>query len=234
MTTLEARRRTTTYHEQYYARHQLYEPGSWLASPDERIDHLSTNLTSRSRVLDLGCGVGRNSIAIADKTGAHVTCVDILPAAIERLAENASRFGVADRIQTAICGMEEFPIAPSGFDLIMIVSAIEHVASRALLERVLRDVKSGTRAGGRVFITTSTGRSIADAATGEPVATSVETPLATDEAAGLFRSLFSDDLEGWSVDELSTTPYRERCNLDGRDVIWQSVEVNLLARKSIG
>jgi len=48
-------------------------------------------------VLDLGCGVGRNSIPIASSLqgrGGKVVCVDILQSALDKLHEYGEHYGV--------------------------------------------------------------------------------------------------------------------------------------------
>ncbi len=222
-----ARERTRDYHEQYYGRHELYAPGSWLAQSDPRLPALAAGLTAESRVLDLGCGVGRNTIELTKRCGAHVTAVDILPSAIEKLTAYASRHGVSERVLAICSEMEEFALEADSFDLILAVSAIEHVGSMPTLRRLLSQIAGATRAGGRVLITTSTGRNVADAVTGEPVETKVETPLTATQAVELLEGVFRN----WGIEVLETAPYRERIELDGQDVLWQSTEVNFLARK---
>ena len=84
-----------------YASHQLYEPGSWLAKPVKTVldilpmlDHVPS-----PRILDLGCGVGRNAIAVArhfSSLPCRVDCVDLLENAIEKLNEYAVMFDAAD------------------------------------------------------------------------------------------------------------------------------------------
>lgn len=226
---LATRRRTRQYHEQYYGRHQLYEPGSWLSKSDPRLIELSsaTGLDAHSRVLDLGCGVGRNSIALAKLTGAHVTAVDILPSALDKLQQYANQHQVDQCINAVTSSMEEFAIEPDAYDLILAVSAIEHVASLTALHRVLADIQRGTKKGGRVLITTSTARNVIAETSGKKVETLVETPLTERQATQVFAQIF----QGWQIELLETAPYRERIVLDGQAVIWQSVEVNLIAAK---
>ena len=53
------------------------------------------------RVLDLGCGVGRNSIFVAEQFSeidCHIDCVDILDIAIEKLRDNAKEHKVSKNI----------------------------------------------------------------------------------------------------------------------------------------
>ncbi|MBD8499021.1 hypothetical protein [Paenibacillus arenosi] len=81
------------YHEQFYKQAELFEPGTWLSKPVQVVlDYLDKLLKNNSledhlqkgaafRVLDLACGVGRNSIPIAkrirEQDGVVVCVVDV-------------------------------------------------------------------------------------------------------------------------------------------------------------
>ncbi len=58
-------------------------------------------ITSTSRVLDVGCGVGTTAIEIARRFGAAVTAVDISPLMLERAAANVRAARAADRVTVA-------------------------------------------------------------------------------------------------------------------------------------
>ena len=82
--------------------------------------------------LDFGCGVGRNSIYVAEcfkGKNCLVDCVDLLNIAIEKLKENAKAHGVLESINGVVGTIEDFEIAKGEYDLIMAVSALEHVVS---------------------------------------------------------------------------------------------------------
>ena len=137
-------------HTAAYESLTLYAPGSWLSKPIRALEALLPLYAEREglRVLDLGSGVGRNAIACARALkNAQVTCVDILPMAIEKLMENAESFGVSGRIQGICTPVDGFPIEPEGFDIILAGSVLEHLDSRASTLRTL-DPGYSTRRGG--------------------------------------------------------------------------------------
>lgn len=87
-------------HIELYSSEELYKEGSWLNKPIKTVTDLFPLFADYKefRALDLGSGVGRNSIAIAkqfQRISCQVDCVDILELAIEKLYFNAEKHGVA-------------------------------------------------------------------------------------------------------------------------------------------
>lgn len=78
------------YHDYCYDTYDLFEPDSWLHKPVTTVINLINQYKDHEyiSILDLGAGVGRNSIPIAEsfKSGnGKVVCVDLLESAIEKL-----------------------------------------------------------------------------------------------------------------------------------------------------
>ena len=101
------------------------------------------------QVLDLGCGVGRNSIPIAQRIKADngkVTCIDLIPSAIKKLLEYAEQYEVKVEIVTEIADVEFYEIKQSYYDYIIACSSLEHVSSedafRCVIERIIQGTKS--------------------------------------------------------------------------------------------
>ncbi|HZH26378.1 MAG TPA: class I SAM-dependent methyltransferase [Azospirillaceae bacterium] len=91
-------------------------PGSDAATA-EALARLG-RLPPAPRVLDIGCGPGRQALVLARGTGGHVTAVDVDPAGLSRLADAAADLGLADRIATRQADMRALPFPPGSFDLI--------------------------------------------------------------------------------------------------------------------
>ena len=68
-----------------------------------------------TRILDLGCGSGEDSIHFAQR-GLQVTSVDIAPAMIARLQAKASSLGVASKIDAVVSDLQSFRCTESGHD----------------------------------------------------------------------------------------------------------------------
>lgn len=72
---------------------------------------------SAGSVLDIACGMGRNSIYLADQ-GFAVTAVDMSEVALSLLKTEAQRRGL--KIETLLLDLENAPVLPTGpFDLLL-------------------------------------------------------------------------------------------------------------------
>lgn len=77
-------------HIETYTKENLYDKNSWLQKPIKTVRELIPLFGEYKelRVLDLDCGIGRNSICIAEtyqNITCTVDCVDLLEIAIEKL-----------------------------------------------------------------------------------------------------------------------------------------------------
>lgn len=80
------------------------------------------DLPPRARVLDLGCGMGLTSMALARGYGCTVTAADLwIPA-----EDNTRRFaeaGLADRVTAVHCEARALPFEPESFDAVVSIDA---------------------------------------------------------------------------------------------------------------
>jgi 2-polyprenyl-3-methyl-5-hydroxy-6-metoxy-1,4-benzoquinol methylase len=102
-------------------------------------------------VLDLGSGVGRNSIPLAevikDNKG-KVVCVDLLDSALSKLKEYSKEYDVEEVIRTEKPDIGNYEIKPNEYDLIVAVSTLEHVQSETIFEKVVKQMADGTKNNG--------------------------------------------------------------------------------------
>jgi SAM-dependent methyltransferase len=97
-----------------------------------------------ARVLEVGCGPGHLSIALARRHGLDVTGLDLDPAMIERARANASRVAVADTNQPTftVGDAASLPFPDGSFDLVVSTFSMHHWANPsgglAEIGRVLR------------------------------------------------------------------------------------------------
>jgi SAM-dependent methyltransferase len=188
------------YHEACYDQHKLYEPGSWLHKPVQTVMETLGRFGTEGalHVLDLGCGVGRNSIPIAEalkQRGGTIVCVDLLEAALHKLVKYCDHYGVRDHVQTHCSDIGDYQIAERTFDMIVAVSALEHLESKQKLKEVLERMAHGTKAFGINCIIMGTNIRETLLTGGDALEPMMELNLATDEAEALFSHVY----RGWSV-----------------------------------
>lgn len=79
---------------------------------------LCTGLPSPVKVLDLGCGPGKQTLALASALDCHITAVDLYQPFLDQLKASASAEGLSDKITVAAKDMGNLPYDEQTFDLI--------------------------------------------------------------------------------------------------------------------
>ncbi len=196
----EIRKAEAESHTQAYTSHSLFSPGSWLAKPVKTVMELLPLFDGYTQfaALDLGSGVGRNCIPVAQHFSGipcRVDCVDILELAIAKLNENAQQYGVKDCIRGIVSAIDDYEIATDSYDLIMAISALEHIASPVAFENKLCEIRDGLRHGGIACLIVNSGVIEHDKATGEELPPQFEVNLPTSQMQNLLENTFT----GWQV-----------------------------------
>jgi ubiquinone/menaquinone biosynthesis C-methylase UbiE len=96
----------------------LPRQGAGSDAATEQALAMCTELPARPRILDVGCGPGRQSVVLARVSGGHVTAVDRHQPFLEQLRETAMAEGLSDRITGVQADMRALPFEPSSFDLV--------------------------------------------------------------------------------------------------------------------
>lgn len=187
-------------HLEIYSTAELYEKGSWLQKPIKTVLDLLPVFANHQalRALDLGSGVGRNSIAVALEyrhIDCKVECVDILEYSIERLRQNAVKYEVEKEIEGIVSPIENYVIAENTYDLVMAVSALEHIDSENAFKEKLKEICQGIRAGGVVCLVINSGVTEKDKETGEKLSPQFEVNLPTQELQTILQETFI----GWKI-----------------------------------
>lgn len=110
-------------------------------------------------VLDLGCGVGRNAIYIAEQFEGklcRIDGVDILPLAIDKLREYAMKYHVSLAINGIVGTIDDFAIEKKKYDLILAISALEHMDTIESFKAKLLEIEEGVKANGIVCFVINT------------------------------------------------------------------------------
>ena len=187
-------------HIEMYSNEQLYKSGSWLKKPIKTIQDLIPLFSEyqKLRVLDLGCGIGRNCIPIAFEyrdIDCKIECVDILELAIEKLYENAAEHGAASVVHGTVASIEDYTIQKNQYDFIIAVSALEHVDSKDSFVHKLLEIRDGICDNGIVCFVINSDVMEYEKATGTPVPAQFEVNLCTEELQGILTEIFT----GWNV-----------------------------------
>ena len=82
------------------------------------------NLTEQSRVADLGCGTGGQTMTLAQHTRGKITGLDLFPDFINIFNRNARRLGLQDRVKGIVGSMDNLPFQHGELDLIWSEGAI--------------------------------------------------------------------------------------------------------------
>ncbi|MDP9083613.1 MAG: class I SAM-dependent methyltransferase [Pseudomonadota bacterium] len=103
-----------------------------------------------TRVLDVGCGVGRWSRLLAAR-GADVTGVDLSPTMIAQAQRRAAADGVADRCRFQVQDLSRLDVGAK-FDLVLGVTVLQHILNPAALHSALASMAAHLAPGGRMIL----------------------------------------------------------------------------------
>lgn len=132
---------------EYFASLERQGPGS----PEVTIKALSfiDNLSRQSRIADIGCGTGGQTIVLAQNAPGHITAIDLFPAFIDLLNVNVKKHSLSNRISGVVGSMEELPFRPGELDLIWSEGAIYNIG----FERGINEWRAFLKAGGYLAVT---------------------------------------------------------------------------------
>lgn len=187
-------------HVAIYTNEKLYQSNTWLRKPIKTVQDICPlfNRYDKLQVLDLGCGIGRNSIYIAEKfknINCTVECVDLLEVAIEKLRQNAKEHNVSSHIIGIVKSIEEYDISVNAFDFIMAISALEHIDTEQSFIKKLFEIKNGLRKDGIVCLVINSDIKEINLDTQENLDAQFEVNLSTEKIQEYLNDIFS----GWNI-----------------------------------
>ncbi|RLB53998.1 MAG: SAM-dependent methyltransferase [Deltaproteobacteria bacterium] len=105
---------------------RLPRQGPGLAECTERALALMGELPRAPQVADIGCGVGRQTLDLAQQLGpaAHITAVDFYAPFLATLRAQAAALGVDEQISTRVGDMARLDFEPESLDLMWSEGAI--------------------------------------------------------------------------------------------------------------
>ncbi|MDW7732845.1 MAG: methyltransferase domain-containing protein [Methanolobus sp.] len=119
----------------------------------EKAFNLIPTLPPGARILDIGCGVGMQTLHLAGMCeNCHITASDIYQPYLDKLMENAAEKGLAGKISAVRASMDDLPFSDCEFDVIWCEGAIFVIG----LEKGLNYWKHFLREGGYMALTEAT------------------------------------------------------------------------------
>jgi ubiquinone/menaquinone biosynthesis C-methylase UbiE len=116
-----------------------------IGSPEATRKALSfvEELTAKSKIIDIGCGTGAQTIEIAKHTKGQITAIDLFPNFISILNSNAEKHQLQNRVKGKVGNMEELPFQEDSIDLIWCEGAIYNIGFERGLKEWHNMLKKG-------------------------------------------------------------------------------------------
>jgi ubiquinone/menaquinone biosynthesis C-methylase UbiE len=120
-----------------------------------------------ARLIDIGCGAGRNAVPLA-RSGWRVTGTDLSAPMLTAAAERLEAEGLSDRCSLVLATMESLPFAGDSFDFIVAHGIWNLARSGREFRRAVREAGRVARRGAALFVFTFSRHTLPAAA--QPVA----------------------------------------------------------------
>ena len=134
---------------EYFSGMKRQGPGS----PEATLKALSfiDNLTDSSRIADLGCGTGGQTMVLAQHAPGQITGLDLFPGFIDLFNANARKLHLQDRVKGIVGSMDNLPFEKESLNLIWSEGAIYNIG----FERGLKEWRSYLKPGGYIAVSES-------------------------------------------------------------------------------
>jgi len=131
---------------EYFSGVERQGPGS----PEVTIKALGfiDGLSHESRIADLGCGTGGQTMVLAHHVSGIITGIDLFPKFIDAFNRNAAKFNVQERVKGVVGSMDNLPFEPESLDLIWSEGSIYNIG----YEQGLRYWRNYLKTGGYVAV----------------------------------------------------------------------------------
>ncbi len=126
---------------EYFSNLERQGPGS----PEVTIKALSfiDSLTKKSKIADIGCGTGGQTMVLAQHAPGYITGIDLFPGFIDRFNIITRKLNLQDRVHGVVGSMENLPFQEGGLDLIWSEGAIYNIGFKRGLEEWRKFLKPG-------------------------------------------------------------------------------------------
>jgi ubiquinone/menaquinone biosynthesis C-methylase UbiE len=131
---------------EYFSSTERQGPGS----PEITIKALSfiDNLSEESRIVDIGCGTGGQTMVLAQHTLGNVRGFDLFPTFINQLNSNANKLNLQERVKGIVGSMDNLPLQQEEIDLFWSEGAIYNIG----FERGLNEWRKFIKTGGYIAV----------------------------------------------------------------------------------
>jgi SAM-dependent methyltransferase len=107
------------------------------------------NLNEKSRIADLGCGTGGQTMVIAQNAPGHIEGIDLFPAFIDKFNANSAKLNLGNRVKGVVGSMDNLGYGNEELDLIWAEGAIAQTG----FEKSLNYWKGFLKKGGYIAAT---------------------------------------------------------------------------------
>ena len=126
---------------EYFSTMERQGPGS----PEVTIKALSfiDNLTNESKIVDIGCGTGGQTIIIANNTSGNITAIDLSPIFIDIFNVNSQKLNLQNRVNGILGSMDNLPFQNEELDLIWSEGSIYNIGFERGINEWYKFLKKG-------------------------------------------------------------------------------------------
>jgi ubiquinone/menaquinone biosynthesis C-methylase UbiE len=100
-------------------------------------------LTEESKVADIGCGTGKQTITLGKNIPSKITGIDLFQKFIDILNLNCEKEGLAQKIKGVVGNMKQLPFQKEEYDLLWCEGAIYNIGFKNGLEEWSKYLKKG-------------------------------------------------------------------------------------------
>lgn len=131
---------------EYFSAIERQGPGS----PEVTIKALgfTGDLPADSRIADIGCGTGGQTMVLAHNTPGKITGIDLFPTFIDLFNANAQKLGFNERVKGIVGSMDNLPFGEEELDLIWSEGAIYNIG----FERGVNEWRKFLKKGGYLVV----------------------------------------------------------------------------------
>ena len=131
---------------EYFSSVERQGPGS----PEVTLKALDfiENLSVQSRIADLGCGTGTQTITLARHTPGQIVGLDLFPNFISIFEQNIQKLDLQDRVKGIVGSMDDLPFGKEELDLIWSEGAIYNIG----FQRGLKEWREYIKPGGYIAV----------------------------------------------------------------------------------